>query len=107
MKFQGVGIGLLTLIQLFVNNFIVSVEVFGDMLDLSVQGGSDISSQVIDVEFHILSVILTQGFELVLYIFVNSQKRGYLVGVDVNQIFILEIFQKDLSPIRSVLGKAI
>lgn len=75
--------------------------------DLLRQSVLDFTVQPLDVEVHIVPVELLQHLHFRLNVAIDAEECRYLFVLDVHQILIRQVTQKNMAPVRSMICQSI
>lgn len=75
--------------------------------DLLCQSVLDFTVQPLDVEVHIVPVELLQHLHFRLNVAIDAEECRYLFVLDVHQILIRQVTQKNMAPVRSMICQSI
>ena len=75
--------------------------------DLLCQSVLDFTVQPLDVEVHIVPVELLQHLHFRLNVAIDAEECRYLFVLDVHQILIRQVTQKNMAPVGSMICKSI
>lgn len=75
--------------------------------DLLCQSVLDFTVQPLDVEVHIVPVELLQHLHFRLNVAIDAEECRYLFVLDVHQILIRQVPQKNMAPVRSMICQSI
>lgn len=97
----------ITLFEQIIDLVLVKLIVFACLRDVLLQSISDIAVKTLDIEVHVVGVVLLQHFVFRHDISIDTQEGGDLIFLDMHEVFVWKILQQNMASVSSVLRQTV